>query len=55
VRIATRLAATADRGTILVSESAYDRLRAHHLFRRRGAFYVEQLGELTTYVLRGRL
>jgi hypothetical protein len=55
VRIAARLAATADRGTILVSESAYDRLRAHYLFRRRGAFYIEQVGELTTYVLRGRL
>ncbi len=55
VRIATRLAATADRGAILVSESAYDRLRAHYLFRRRGAFYIEQVGELTTYVLRGRL
>lgn len=55
VRVATRLAGTADRGTILVSESAYDRLRARYLFRRRGAFYVEQVGELTTFVLRGRL
>jgi hypothetical protein len=25
------------------------------VFRRRGGFYLEQVGEMTTYVLRGRL
>lgn len=55
VRIGTRLALTADRGSILASEASYECLRARYLFRRRGAFYLEQVGEMTTYLLRGRL
>jgi hypothetical protein len=38
-----------------VSEAAYEQLRDHFVFRLRGGFYLEQIGEMTTYVLRGRL
>ena len=55
VRVAARLAASAQPGTIQVSEAAYERLRDRFVFRRRGGFYLEQVGEMTTYVLRGRL
>ena len=55
VRVAARLAASAQPGTTQVSEAAYERLRDRFVFRRRGGFYLEQVGEMTTYVLRGRL
>jgi class 3 adenylate cyclase len=55
VRVAASLAASAQPGTIQVSEAAYERLRERFVFRRRGGFYLEQVGEMTTYVLRGRL
>jgi class 3 adenylate cyclase len=55
VRVASSLAATAQRGTIQVSEASYEQLRDRFVFRRRGGFYLEQVGEMTTYVLRGRL
>ncbi|MGH6920690.1 MAG: adenylate/guanylate cyclase domain-containing protein, partial [Geminicoccaceae bacterium] len=55
VRLASSLAATAQRGTIQVSEASYEQLRDRFVFRRRGGFYLEQVGEMTTYVLRGRL
>jgi adenylate cyclase len=55
VRVASSLAATAQRGTIQVSEASYEQLRNRFVFRRRGGFYLEQVGEMTTYVLRGRL
>ena len=55
VRVASSLAATAQRGTIQASEASYEQLRDRFVFRRRGGFYLEQVGEMTTYVLRGRL
>jgi adenylate cyclase len=55
VRVAASLAASAQPGTTQVSEAAYERLRDRFVFRRRGGFYLEQVGEMTTYVLRGRL
>jgi adenylate cyclase len=55
VRVAGSLAASAQPGTIQVSEAAYEQLRDRFVFRRRGGFYLEQVGEMTTYVLRGRL
>jgi class 3 adenylate cyclase len=55
VRVAARLAASAQPGTTQVSEAAYERLCDRFVFRRRGGFYLEQVGEMTTYVLRGRL
>lgn len=55
VRVAESLAASAQPGTIQASEAAYEQLRDRFVFRRRGGFYLEQVGEMTTYVLRGRL
>jgi adenylate cyclase len=55
VRLASTMAMTARRGTIQVSEASYEQLRERFVFRRSGGFYVEQVGEMTTYVLRGRL
>ena len=55
VRVAASLAASAQPGTTQVSEAAYEQLRDRFVFRRRGGFYLEQVGEMTTYVLRGRL
>ena len=55
VRVAASLALSAQPGTTQVSESAYERLCDRFVFRRRGGFYLEQVGEMTTYVLRGRL
>ena len=55
VRVAESLAASAQPGTIQVSEAAYEQLRDRFVFRRRGGFYLEQVGEMATYVLRGRL
>jgi adenylate cyclase len=55
VRVAGSLAASAQLGTTQVSEAAYEQLRDRFVFRRRGGFYLEQVGEMTTYALRGRL
>ena len=55
VRVAASLAASAQLGTTQVSEATYEQLRDRFVFRRRGGFYLEQVGEMTTYVLRGRL
>jgi hypothetical protein len=38
-----------------VSEASYEQLRDRFVFRRRGGFYLEQVGEMTTYLLRGKL
>jgi adenylate cyclase len=54
-RIARMLAETADPGTIQVSEVTYELLQEVGVFRRRGAFFVGQVGEMTTFTLRGRL
>jgi len=42
-------------GSIQLTESSYRRLRDDYLFRVRGTYYIEGLGELTTYVLAGRV
>jgi adenylate cyclase len=55
VRVASSLAMTAPRGAIQISEASYERLRGGFVFRPQGRFYLEQVGEMTTYVLRGRL
>jgi adenylate cyclase len=54
-RIARMLAETADPGTIQVSEVTYELLHEVGVFRRRGAFFLGQVGEMTTFTLRGRL
>ncbi|MFW5833037.1 MAG: adenylate/guanylate cyclase domain-containing protein [Pseudomonadota bacterium] len=51
VRLAEALAATAPVGTIQVSESAYRALAADYLLRRRGAFFIANVGVTETYVL----
>ena len=44
----------AESGTIQVSESAYEPLRQHFLFRPRGVFYVPRIGTARTFILAGR-
>ncbi|HSA82085.1 MAG TPA: cache domain-containing protein [Geminicoccaceae bacterium] len=55
LRVASSLAATTPRGTIQASQAFYEQTRDGFVYRRRGGFYLEQVGEMTTYALRGRL
>jgi adenylate cyclase len=55
VRVAATMATAAPFGAVQTTESTYELLRDGFVFRRRGAFYLERLGEMTTYFLRGRL
>ena len=55
MRVANILADTAEPGTIQASEATYELLRGSCVFRRRGAFYLDRLGEMTTFTLRGQL
>jgi len=55
VRVASAMAASAPSGTIQVTESTYRYVAERYLFRARGAFYLERFGEMSTYVLKGRL
>lgn len=52
---ATRMAETGIAGQIQATESSYQQLREDFLFRVRGRYYLEGIGEFTTYVLTGRL
>lgn len=55
VRIAQAMAATAPPGAIQLTDRAYRHLASRYMVRSRGAFYVEREGELSTYLLKGRL
>jgi len=55
VRTALAMAESGPAGAIHVTESAYQRLRDRYLFRVRGSFYLERVGEMSTYLLIGRL
>jgi adenylate cyclase len=55
LRVALAMAATAPPGAIQCTQATYEPLRQRYLFRRRGGFYLEPLGEMTTYTLRGRI
>ncbi len=55
VRMATIMADTSLRGSIQTTESVYSLLRDHYLFQVRGTYYLEGVGELTTYTMSGRL
>ena len=55
MRVANILADTAEPGTIQASEATYELLRGSCVFRRRGAYYLDRLGELTSFTLRGQL
>lgn len=55
VRFASMMAKTAIPGTIQVSETTYRHLRVGFLFRARGRFYLPNIGEVSTYLLTGRI
>jgi len=55
VRTALAMAESGPAGAIHVTESAYAHLRDRYLFRARGSFYLERVGEMSTYLLVGRL
>ena len=42
-------------GGVQVSQAAYRRLRQHYLFRVRGHYYLQNVGEISTYLLTGRI
>jgi hypothetical protein len=42
-------------GGIQVSETTYRRLRKNYLFKVRGRFYLQNIGEISTYLLTGRI
>jgi adenylate cyclase len=55
VRFASMMAKTTIPGTIQVSETTYRHLRAGFLFKARGRFYLPNIGEVSTYLLTGRI
>jgi hypothetical protein len=42
-------------GGIHVSEAAYHRLQESFVFKVRGKFYLKNIGEISTYMLTGRI
>jgi len=55
LRTAALMAETAAPGTIQATESIYREIGDRFMFRHRGGFFVENCGEMETYVLQGRL
>jgi class 3 adenylate cyclase len=55
VSIASMMADNGVAGGIQVSETAYRGLRQNYLFRVRGDFFLPKIGEISTYLLTGRL
>ena len=55
VRTAAMMAESGATGEIHVSESTYRMLQSEYLFKVRGHFYLPKVGELSTYMLTGRL
>jgi class 3 adenylate cyclase len=55
LRVASAMATSAPPGAIQVTESTFRHVADRYVFRKRGAFYLENVGELWTYVLKGRL
>jgi hypothetical protein len=55
LRTAALMAETAAPGTIQATESIYREIGDRFTFRHRGGFFVENCGEMETYVLQGRL
>jgi len=55
VRAAEWMAETGMAGSIQVTESTYRRLRHTYLFKMRGTYYLRDVGELSTYMVTGRL
>ena len=54
VGIAKVLAGTAARRTIAASETAYELLAGHFLFRPRGSYFLPETGNMRTFVMIGR-
>ena len=55
VSTASMMADNGVTGGIQVSETTYRRLRQNYLFRVRGRFYLQNIGEISTYLLTGRI
>ena len=55
VTTGTMMAETGTIGEIHLSESTYRRLQSQYLFKARGQFYLPKVGELSTYMLTGRV
>ena len=55
VSTASMLADHGVSGGIQVSETTYRRLRQNYLFKVRGRFYLQNIGEISTYLLTGRI
>ena len=55
VSAAMTMADTAMVGSIHVSEAAYRRLRTSYILRVRGSYYLKDVGEISTYLLTGRI
>lgn len=55
VRTGAMMAESGSIGEIHVSESTYQRLQSDYLFKVRGQFYLPKVGELSTYMLTGRV
>jgi adenylate cyclase len=55
VKIASHMETSGLVGGIQVSEAAYKRLCDGYLFEERGAFYLRGEGEISTYLLKGKL
>ncbi|MDX2498939.1 MAG: cache domain-containing protein [Deltaproteobacteria bacterium] len=55
VGAALKMADTGLTGGIHVSESAYRKLRERFVFKVRGSYYLKNIGEISTYLLTGRL
>ena len=46
---------TPARRTIVASETAYEMLSDHFLFRPRGSYFLPETGNMRTFVLVGRI
>ena len=55
VRAAQWMAETSMAGCIQVTASTYQRLRDSYLFKVRGTYYLQDVGELSTYIITGRI
>jgi class 3 adenylate cyclase len=55
VAAAIKMADIGVTGGIHVSEAAYRRLRKNFVFKVRGKFYLKDIGEISTYMLTGRI
>lgn len=55
VNVASRMESNGLAGYTQVTDAVYERLKGSYLFERRGTIHVKGKGEMTTYLLKGRL